>query len=356
MPMKKISFLNLVGFFFLAESLLAAEVFVAPDGAHVPPFRSFETAATNLQASVDAARPGDLIRVAPGVYKQGAQAVHPGAVPNRLVLDRAVTMRSESGPAVTVIDGSEQMRCACMSGESRLVGFTLRNGKTGHGEPGAGVWAMDDAQLENCIISNCVSGAAGGALYGGIAARCQLMENQAQEGGAAAESQLQSCLLVNNFAVSVGGAASGCSLDFCTVVDNHALRSGGGAYHCHISNSIVYYNRCSGPGRNYFFGTMAMSCTRPCPAWADGKGIITKRPRFLDRPNGVFDLTLMSPCIDQAGPANGMLDLTGKPRALDGDHDGVSRADIGALEYVHPSADSDGNGVTDYTQFNTETR
>lgn len=351
MPMKKNPFLILVGLALLAESVLSAELYVARSGSHAYPFKTLETAATNLQSAVDAAAAGDLIRVAPGVYNQGAYVARLQGVSNRVVFDRNVVMRSLEGPEVTVIDGAGAMRCVYLSQGAELCGFTIRNGLTGEGESGAGVLAMDASRVVDCVITNCISGEEGGAVYGGIVERCRLIDNRAYAGGGAADSQLEGCLLWKNMAASVGGGASASSLNFCTVVENSAERSGGGVYHGRVSNSIVYYNICPGPGRNYFFGSMLKSCTRPLPAWSAGQGNIEAEPRFLDRANGQFMLTLMSPCIDAAEAGVSTHDLLGRPRALDGDNDGTDLADMGAFEYVHPSADSDGDGVTDFMQF-----
>ena len=40
-------------------------------------------------------------------------------------------------------------------------------------------------------------------------------------------------------------------------------------------------------------------------------------------------------------------DFDGRPRPLDGDNDGTNRWDVGAVEYVHPAADSDGDAMRD---------
>ena len=55
-----------------------------------------------------------------------------------------------------------------------------------------------------------------------------------------------------------------------------------------------------------------------------------------------------SPCIDAGTNVAGLAaDLAGVPRPLDGNDDGVARADLGVFEYVHAAADSDGDGLPD---------
>jgi len=68
----------------------------------VPPYSSWATAATNIQAAVDAATvPGDIIWVSNGVYRVGGLVVDGQS--NRVALTRPVTLMSVNGPAVTQI-------------------------------------------------------------------------------------------------------------------------------------------------------------------------------------------------------------------------------------------------------------
>ncbi len=51
--------------------------------------------------------------------------------------------------------------------------------------------------------------------------------------------------------------------------------------------------------------------------------------------------------IDQGTHTFLTADFIGHQRVLDGNNNGRIRADIGAFEFVHPKADSDGNGALD---------
>ncbi len=85
----------------------------------------------------------------------------------------------------------------------------------------------------------------------------------------------------------------------------------------------------------------------PCPV---GPHDLCGNPQLVGMTLDAFDAMPLSnsPAID-AGvdlPASGP-DVDGRPRPLDGNDDGTNRWDIGAVEYVHPAADSDGDGMRD---------
>ena len=86
----------------------------------------------SIQAAINAALPGDTVRVAPGIYVEKINFV-----------GKAITVISEAGPEVTIIDGNQTGNVVTFaSGEGRssvLEGFTIRNGKGGAPFDGGGI-------------------------------------------------------------------------------------------------------------------------------------------------------------------------------------------------------------------------
>ncbi len=124
----------------VAVSNLSAATHYVSQGSTkpTPPYTTWVTAATNIQDAVDAGVPGDGIVVTNGVYSSDGRAVH-GLMTNRVVVDKALTLRSVNGPEVTVIEGYQvpgiirgdgAIRCVFLSNGAVLSGFTLTNGAT----------------------------------------------------------------------------------------------------------------------------------------------------------------------------------------------------------------------------------
>jgi hypothetical protein len=89
---------------------------------------------TSIQAAVDASSAGDTVVVSNGVYASGARVTPGYASSNRVVITKAIHVRSAGGPAGTVIMGqgpfgSNAVRCVRMTAGT-LEGFTLSNGYT----------------------------------------------------------------------------------------------------------------------------------------------------------------------------------------------------------------------------------
>jgi hypothetical protein len=313
------------------------------------PFTNWATAAHTIQDAVDAAAAGDDIVVTNGVYATGGRAIH-GLMTNRVALNKALTVHSVHGPAVTVIQGYQPpetshgdgaIRCVYLANGAVLSGFTLTNGATrSTGDAftqmsGGGVWG---GTLNHCIVTGNSASRRGGGAYASALNHCILTGNSASEGGGANGVTLNNCVLTNNSATSGGGAC--CStLNNCTVTGNTASGGGGTAYATTVNNSIIYYNNlrravwsvdddgAKPTNANHAGGTLNHCCTTPLPA--KGTGNITDEPRFVHLAAGNLRLQPDSPCIDAGANAHvsSPTDLDGRQRVL-----GPS-VDMGAYEF-----------------------
>ncbi|NOS68491.1 MAG: PKD domain-containing protein [Verrucomicrobia bacterium] len=266
-----------------------------------PPYLDWITAATNIQHAVDAAAAGDEIVVTNGVYQTGGRVVVFGAMTNRVLVNKAVTVRSVNGPAVTVIrgyrvpgttNGSSAVRCVYLTNGAALYGFTLTNGATRSlGDNGGGVWCESrSAVVSNCTLTgNSASGYGGGASDGTLN-NCTLNGNSASVGGGAFYGTLNNCTLNGNLASSEGGGASYCTLNNCTVTGNSASY-GGGASGGTLNNCIVYYNTALVGPNHYAYSALNYCCTTPLPG--GGAGNFTAEPQLAS----LSHLNANSPCL-----------------------------------------------------------
>jgi hypothetical protein len=236
----------------------------------VPPYADWSTASTDIQSAIDAASDGDQIWVTNGIYKISGRVVY-GSLTNRVVINKAVTVQSVNGPAVTMIqgyqvpgttNGDSAVRCVYMTNNASLIGFTLTNGATRsagdsiHEESGGGLLCEDS---NTCLVSNCIlSGNRGfywvGGAYLGNFNSCTFAGNYATAAGAVIYGTLNNCVLTNNTTSTTGGGGAGafCNFTNCTLVKNSAP-IGGGAYRCTLvdctlSNNSTYYSTSGGSG------------------------------------------------------------------------------------------------------------
>jgi hypothetical protein len=238
------------------------------------PFTNWVTAATNIQDAIDVSSDGDLILVTNGVYTTGGRVVY-GALTNRVVIDKAVTLQSVNGPTKTFIQGNPStgdsaVRCAYLTNNAVLAGFTLTNGATRASgdayeeQSGGGIWCESaSATVSNCVVAKNKAWLWGGGTVSGTLISCTLTNNTASlptssQGGGAFAGMLTNCIIVHNSAAFGGGAASN-TLFNCTLNGNWATKSGGGSCSNILNNCTLNGNWATISGGGTFSSTL-MNC------------------------------------------------------------------------------------------------
>ena len=229
--------------------------------------------------------------------------------------NKAVTIRSVNGAAVTIIDGGNTNRCATLGSadghtNTVLTGFMLRNGYT--------------------------SGFGGGSYHGTLN-DCTLSGNMASDGGGGSYyGTLNDCTLSGNTAIYDGGGSYGGTLNNCTLSGNSADDNGGGSYQSALNDCIVWGNLITDTAttNNHYNSAFRYSCTSPLPSGSyNVGGNVVSDPMFVDAANGNFQLRSGSPCIDAGANSYvvGTADLAGNPRIVGG------TVDMGAYEWMPPA-------------------
>jgi uncharacterized repeat protein (TIGR02543 family) len=356
---------------------------------------SWATAKKTIQAGVDLATNGMTVLVGDGTYNQGG-CITPGyTLSNRVVITKAINVRSVNGPEVTIIEGSgtnvfgsaSSMRCVYMN-NGILSGFMLRDGATFTNAysnwqldmTGGGVNmcnAYNGTAITNCILRNCMAYQGGGVAYGTVN-NCTLLGNVANYGGGSYDGTLNNCTVSGNTGVFRGGGADRCTMNNCTLSDNTTGGDAGGAFNCTMNNCTLSGNTATGScgGAIYakFFNctvsrnTAGAQCggvkygdLYNCIVWGNcltngvtndvlwlqgcyytcalgltaSNGCFSADPLFVDAANGNLQLRGSSPCIDKGCNALSPMqpDLNGAVRIADGNDDGIETVDIGAYEF-----------------------
>jgi hypothetical protein len=259
-----------MAFFLLLGTAYTATVYV-PDNH------------STIQDAINASVNGDTIIVRPGTY-----------VENIFFLGKAITLRSEGGPLVTVIDGGNPLSADLasvvyfVSGEKRttvLDGFTITNGK-GTRDPnspidrrlGGGICCSFSSPtiLNNKVTANSVSGSSslGGGVYCGPNCEPRVFNNTiagnsgGSGGGIGVDTDgswspvISGNLIAQNTAIENGGGICSVSgeliVDNNTIIQNSAEWTGGGIRCFHhlqtIANNVVAGNHAGwGGGICLFF-------------------------------------------------------------------------------------------------------
>ncbi len=167
-----------------------------------------------IQAGIEASVDGDTVLVADGTYAGAGNQ-------NLDYIGRAITVVSENGPDMTVIDcGDDGRGFNFISGENRLsllAGFKIINGKE---VKGGGIRCVSSSPtIRNCTISE------------------NSLEESGRGGGIYVESSdpvIENCLISDNFSPGAGGGiyclGSAPAIQECRILNNSSYYSGGGIY------------------------------------------------------------------------------------------------------------------------------
>ena len=326
--------------------------YVAHSGGHVPPFTTWQTAATNIQAAVDACAFGGTVVLDSAVFRERAA----------VVLNGRVTVQGRGPASATAVDGGTSHPCFETRDPGAVVAnLTLTNGAgvSGGGirlfngtmrgcvvtgnqatQKGGGAMCDGDSLVEDCVFEGNHSASSAGGLYAwnrAIIQRSVFRHNSSGVWGGGTmlveTARMRNCFLTRNSAPDGGGAVvattgfegeAWAGLRNCTLTRNRAEVHGGGVmvvYNRNVANCIIYYNEaldgpdCAWSGRGP--ATVSHCCASQ---GIIGEGNITNAPPQLAGWNNPH-IVPGSPC-QAAGTAadipSGETDCDGEPRTVGG--------------------------------------
>ncbi|MFC1888987.1 choice-of-anchor Q domain-containing protein [Thermodesulfobacteriota bacterium] len=270
-----------------------------------------------IQAGIDATVAGDVVLVACGAYVEN------------ISFGSNITVRSEQGADVTIIDGNQAGSVVRLGGGT-LDGFTIRNGNA---PAGGGIYSSGYSKITNCTISGNIGGGIFCDGYDPEITNCTISGNIGEFfGGIGAEyfinAMITNCVITRNIGQAAGGIylfnpIFWCDLKItnCTITQNIATIEYGGAggiFSCcgcrsEITNSIVWGNYSVKGGYEIYavIADPTVTYTNVRGGYS-GTGNIDVNPRFVG--NGDFHLSSSSPCIDAGTDAGVGFDIDGEER------------------------------------------
>ncbi len=265
--------------------------------------------------------------------------------------------------------GDEETGAIRNAGTIGIADCTFSNNQ-GYDGPGA-VENRGTATLNRCLFAHNAgwedAGAGGFTNFGtATVTDCRFVGNWHDWAGgicngfwdSGANLTVINCSFVDNVPGAIVNYNSNPRIINCSVNDNWTWWYGGGAianlYNSHpeIANSVLWGNSAGDivdePSQIWSDASSSAKVLHSCIQGLNvftGSGNIGDDPLFID---GDLRLAPDSPCIDVgtngAVPADLTTDLDGHPRIVDGDHDGLSTADMGAYEH---QLDCNSNGIPD---------
>ena len=225
-----------------------------------------------IQSAIDDSNDGDVVLVDDGRYTG----------PGNYEIDfmgKAITLKSQNGPEVTIVDAQDQGGCFCLETHSPggyvLEGFTITGANAGcgsgiycgstspkifnciiTGNKGDGITCSRVTEIIDCIITN---NSSNGIRCGGGSkiTNCAITDNSA----AGIESfhgsaEITNCIIAGN-ARGIDCMNSGPIITNCLIASNHNQGNGGGIEatrgNLTVSNCTITDNSCDGSGGGIFF-------------------------------------------------------------------------------------------------------
>lgn len=235
---------------------------------------------STIQGAILMAGTGDTVLVKPGIYHETIDFQGKQIVVGSLFLTSGDTayiaqtiISSPSTAPVVIFENAEPE-------QTRLVGFTIRNGKgkqSGGGFFGGGIYCYyAHPSLEYLYIENNVTlglgGCGGGIYFGGshsVVSNCIIRNNEAGMGAGIrcddSDVTIKNTCFRNNFAVSSGGGVmfylcADSRIECCTFTGNAGIY--GGAICCNNSNPVIDRVTCYHNSGGYG-GTLNLEASQP---------------------------------------------------------------------------------------------